>query len=189
MKSLSILLGIITVLNAACNESQSPDKNSEYEQIIMTEAGLTPTVDIKNYTLITNNIKADSINAMEILRLKRSLPLAMQRKDSALFDNILATDFTYRGEDEFYKNKKDYIHNRINANWTIDTVKYQNLVLQFFGEIAVLTYRNTLDGSDDNGKADIEHYSWADIYMKENGKWKIKGIHEIESRIEYPIKQ
>ena len=95
MKSLSILLGIITVLNAACNESQSPDKNSEYEQIIMTEAGLTPTVDIKNYTLITNNnIILDSINALEILKLKWSLPLAMQGKDSILFDKIPASDFT-----------------------------------------------------------------------------------------------
>jgi hypothetical protein len=186
MKLPSILFGVITLLNASCKQNQSPGKTSGYEQIIMTEANLTPTVDIRNYTLITNNFKPDNINAIEILKLKRSLPLAMQGKDSILFDNILAHDFTYRGEDEFYKNKKDYIHNRINATWTIDTVKYQNLVLQFFGEIAVLTYRNILHGSDDNGKADIEHYSWADIYTKENGKWKIKGIHEIESRVEYP---
>lgn len=186
MKSTFIVLAVISLLNPACNQDQSSDKASAYEQIIITEVNLSPTVDIKNYTLITNNIKPDSINAIEILRLKRNLPLAMQRKDSTLFDNILANDFTYRGEDEFYKSKKDYIHNRITANWTIDTVKYQNLVLQFFGEIAILTYRNILNGSDDSGKADIEHYSWTDIYSKENGKWKIKAIHEIESRVEYP---
>jgi Domain of unknown function (DUF4440) len=185
MKPFYIVFGILTILSSACNQSKSSEKTSEYQQIIIEEANLTPTVDIKNYTLITNNIGFDSINAIEILKLKRSLPLAMQRKDSTLFDNILSIDFTYTGEDEFYKNKKDYIHNRINAKWTIDTVKYQNLVLQFFNEVAILTYRNILNGSDDDGKADIEHYSWTDIYTKENGKWKIKGIHEIESKVEY----
>lgn len=58
-------------------------------------------------------------------------------------------------------------------------------MLRFFGNIALLTYRNTLSGTDDNGKPDIEHYNWADIYVKEGDKWKIKGIHEIESRVEY----
>jgi len=186
MKSLSILLGLIALLNGACNQSQLTGKTTGYEEKLITEANLTPTVDIRNYTLITNNFPHDSISAIEILRLKRNLPLAMQRKDSVLFDSILSIGFTYRGEDEFYKNRKDYIRNRVNARWTIDTVQYQNLVLQFFGEIAILTYRNTLNGTDDNNRPVIEHYSWADIYGKENGKWKIKGMHEIGSRVEYP---
>lgn len=156
--------------------------------MLIAESNLTPTVDIRNFTLISNNINADSINSIEILKLKRNLPLAMQRKDSILFENILSNSFTYRGEDEFYKNKQDFINNRIHATWTIDTVRYENLVLQFFDEIAILTYRNVLNGSDENGKSDIEHYNWADIYTRENGKWKIVGIHEIESRIEYPMK-
>ncbi len=62
------------------------------------------------------------------------------------------------------------------------------MVLQFFGEIAVLTYRNILKGTDDFGKPDIEYYSWADIYVKENGKWKAAGGHLIDQRIEYANK-
>lgn len=186
MKPLLLLFGVVILFHSGCTLGPSGKKSTGYQEILITEANLTPTVDIKNYTLITNNLPLDSIQAIEIFKLKRSLPLAMQRKDSALFESILSGDFTYRGEDEFYKNKEDYIHNRVNAHWTIDTVKYQNLVLQFFDGTAILTYRNTLNGTDDNGRPDIEHYSWADIYKKENGKWKIKGIHEIESRVEYP---
>lgn len=188
MKSLLAVL-IFIMLNLGCNQSNlNNNTTSEYKQISITESNLTPTVDIENFTLISNNVTTDSINSIEILKLKRNLPLAMQRKDSSLFESILSNSFTYRGEDEFYKNKQDYIHNRIHAIWTIDTVKYENLVLQFFGEIAILTYRNVLNGSDENGKSDIEHYNWADIYTKEDSKWKIMGIHEIESRIEYPNK-
>lgn len=58
------------------------------------------------------------------------------------------------------------------GTWTIDTVKYENLVLQFLGDVAVLTYRNSVKGTDDIGKAVTEHYCWADFYFKESGKWK-----------------
>ena len=186
MKTFTKLLSLFILFVAACTQSKSPTGTSEYKQITITESNTTPTVDIKEYILVTTNKSVDSADAIEILGLKRKLPLAMQRKDSILFESILSKNFTYRGEDEFYKNKEDYIHNRIHATWTIDTVKYQNLVLQFFDGIAVLTYRNALNGTDDTGKVDIEHYSWADIYVEENSKWKIRSIHEIESRIEYP---
>lgn len=186
MKTVSKLTLLFIFFVAACTQSKSPTGTFEYKQITIKEANATPTVNIKEYTLITSNKNRDSADAIEILELKRKLPLAMQGKDSVLFESILSKNFTYRGEDEFYKNKEDYIHNRIHASWTIDTVKYQNLVLQFFDGIAILTYRNTLNGTDDKGKAEIEHYSWTDIYVKENNKWKIKGIHEIESRVEYP---
>lgn len=186
MKTVNMLLLLFFILVLACTQIKMPMEASEYKQITISESKTTPTVDIKGYTLISANKTLDGANAVEILELKRKLPLAMQRKDSALFESILSENFTYRGEDEFYNNKEDYIHNRIHATWTIDTVRYRNLVLQFFDGIAILTYRNTLKGTDDKGKADIEHYSWADIYVKENGKWKIKAIHEIESRIEYP---
>lgn len=188
MKTIFKFLSLVILVNSACTKSKSPTDASEFKQITIPEANTTPRVDIKEYTLITTNKSHDSADAVEILGLKRKLPLAMQRKDSVLFESILSENFTYRGEDEFYKNKEDYINNRIHANWTIDTVKYQNLVLQFCGGMAILTYRNTLNGTDDNGNADIEHYSWADIYTKENGKWKINAIHEIESRVEYPKK-
>ena len=186
MKTIIKLFSLFIICITVCNQSESQTTNAEYVQIVITESNSTPTVDIKEYTLITTNKSEDSANAVEILKLKRKFPLAMQRKDRTLFETILSNSFTYRGEDEFQKNKEEYIHNRIHAGWTIDTVKYQNLVLQFFGDISVLTYRNTLNGTDDSGNEEIEYYSWAEIYMKENGKWKIKGLHEIESRVEFP---
>ncbi len=185
MKTYSKLLLVFALWLSACTENSLQSTNAEYKQIQISESNPTPTVEIKEYTLITTNKSLDSADAVEILKLKRKLPLAMQRKDSALFESILSNDFIYRGEDEFYKNKEDYIRNRIHASWTIDTVKFQNLVLQFFDGVAILTYRNALKGTDEGNRANIEHYSWADIYVKEGGKWKFKGIHEIESRVEY----
>lgn len=165
--------------------TQNNSNVSNYIQVNIKEANTTPTVDIKDFTLVSNNLIADSIEAIEIMQVKRNLPLAMQKHDSLLFESILSKNFTFRAQNEFF-NRTDYIANRVHGTWTIDTVKFKNLVLQFFNQTAILTYTNILNGTDDNGKPDTEYYSWADIYLKENGKWKIAGVHEIESRIEYP---
>lgn len=189
MKILLIKTITILTLISACNE-QKPSNvvDKEYVQLVIKEDNITPTIDIKSFTLITNNAEADSVDAKEIMQLKRKAPLAMQTKDSALFNDIIANKFVGRSEDEFYNNKNEFIKNRVSGTWTIDTVKYENVVLQFFGEVAVLTYRNILQGTDDFGKPDIEHYCWADFYFKENGKWKGGGGHRIDKRIEYIIK-
>ncbi len=66
------------------------------------------------------------------------------------------------------------------GKWIISDVQYENLVLQFFGEIAVLTYRNTVKEKDAMGLPKTWHYTWADVWVKEDGEWKIKagyGIH------------
>ena len=113
--------------------------------------------------------------------------MAMQTKDSALFNEAVAKNFTFRAEDEFY-NRDDYIKDRIAGRWNVDTVRYQNLVLQLFGNIAMLTYRNVLNGTDDFGKPDTEYYSWGEIFIKENGKWKVASLHQIDAQIDYTIK-
>lgn len=89
----------------ACMQSKSPMGAAEYRQITIAETNTTPTVDIKEYTLITTNESFDSADAVEILELKRKLPLVMQKKDSLLFESILSDDFSYRGEDEFYNHR------------------------------------------------------------------------------------
>lgn len=184
MKLILVIL-IFTSLILSCNSNKVESTNKLLQQIVMQEENLTPTVDIKNFTLLSANLEAEKADAIEILKVKRNWPLAMQKKDSALFEKILAKQFIIRGEDEFL-NRADYIKDRIHGTWTIDTVRYQNLVLQFFGDMAVLTYRNTLDGTDADGKPDIEHYTWADMYTKENGGWKILSSHCIDAKIEYP---
>jgi hypothetical protein len=174
------------VIVCGCKEkTHNSETEKKYFQVTISEENLTPTVDISSFVLITNNESANRIEAMEIMKIKRKFPLAMQGKDSTLFNEILAKNFTFRADDEFF-NRADYIRDRVNGTWTIDTVRYQNLALQFFGDIAVLTYRNILNGTDDNGKPDIEKYSWADIFVKEDGKWKIGSVHNVDARIEYP---
>lgn len=184
MQFLPIL--ILLFMICGCKAPVKPVTASGFfQQIKINEENITPTVDIKSFVLITNDRTKDSMEAREILKVKRNFPLAMQQKDSSLFEQILATGFIFRADDEFF-NRDEYIQNRIHGTWTIDTVRYENLAMQCFGEMAVLTYKNSLNGSDDAGRPNLEKYTWADMYVKENGKWKLLSVHCIDAKIEYP---
>jgi hypothetical protein len=48
----------------------------------------------------------------------------------------------------------------------------------------MLTYRNILNHTDSAGKPDMLYLTWADVWVKEDGKWKIGAIHLISERVE-----
>ncbi|MBK7738744.1 MAG: nuclear transport factor 2 family protein [Saprospiraceae bacterium] len=188
MKLIVALLICIWTFCFGCNDNESKfETDNKFVQTSIAEENLTPTVDIDHFVLISNNTEAQIKDAKEILKVKRNFPLAMQTKDESLFNKILAKNFAFRAEDEFY-NRADYIKDRTTCTDTVTAVKYENLVLQFFGDIGVLTYRNIVENKgilhdtiamDKNWN---EYMTWADIYVKEEGIWKIGSVHQIEYR-------
>jgi len=137
-----------------------------------------PTVGITSYTLITNNLEKDKLEGEQIIREKVTLPLAMQKHDETLFDDILAKDFIYQGEEAFF-NRAEYIQDRVNAKWVISDVRYENLVLEFFDNYGVLTYRNKVKEKDEFGKDQLYTWFWTDVWIKEDGRWKLRDLRAI----------
>lgn len=183
---ISLISFIVTV---GCNDNktlsihqsgttQQNENSKKYIQVNFKVDLNTPTVGINNFTLITNDLQRDSSNAQAIIRAKVILPLAMQKHDSTLFDSVLAKDFISQGEGEFF-NRNEYIQDRVNGKWMISDVQYENLVLEFFGDFAVLTYRNKVKEKDEFGKENLFLWFWTDIWIKENGEWKIRVLRAI----------
>jgi ketosteroid isomerase-like protein len=164
-----------TSVGSSADTTKQIGQSKKFIQINRKVNDNTPTVEITNYNLITNNFQRDSAEAEAIIKAKVILPLAMQKHDASLFDSALTEDFTSRSEDEFF-DRAEYIQNRVNGKWIISDVQYENLVLEFFGDIAVLTYRNTVKEKDETGKPQTWHYTWTDIWVKEEGRWKVKAL-------------
>jgi hypothetical protein len=61
------------------------------------------------------------------------------------------------------------------------TADYENVVLEFVGDIALLTYRNIVV-MEPGGPEHTAHMTWADILVKENGQWKFRAVHLIDSK-------
>ena len=173
----SLLLILLNCASALAKEARG------YEQIAMQSGEQAPGINLAGYTLITNDPERDRLDAADIMRVKAAWPRAMQTKDTALFESILARDFTFRAEDEWYE-RDAYIRNRVESHERVIAVRYENLVLQFFDQVAVLTYRNVVKHTDATGKPDTLHMSWADIFVRERGTWKIRGSQLISLRVE-----
>ena len=150
----------------------------KYVQVKFTIDIHSPTVGISSYTLISNNLEKDSVEARQLIQSKGILPLAMQRHDAKLFDSTLAADFIYQGEEAFF-NRAEYIKDRVNAKWMISDVQYENLVLLFFDGYGILTYRNKVKEKDEFGKDQLYTWFWTDVWIKENGRWKLKNLRAI----------
>jgi ketosteroid isomerase-like protein len=118
------------------------------------------------------------------MQVKKNFPLAVQTKDRALFERILARDFIFRGEMGIMR-RDEYIKDRTTSLGKVLTADYENIALQFFGDIAVMTYRNIVKGTDEKGAPDPPEYiSWMDVYVKENSEWKLGSVHVIDYRTE-----
>jgi ketosteroid isomerase-like protein len=157
------------------------DAKRQYTQVTVRVDRPSSNVDISSYVLITDDLESDRADAEAIMRVRTKLPLAVQTKDAALFDQILTRNFTFRAADEFW-NREQYIRNRVGEAETVGLARYENLVLQLFGEVAVSTYRNVIQLKDASGKAGTLYMSWASVYVKERGEWKIGAVHLIDKK-------
>jgi Domain of unknown function (DUF4440) len=196
MKKTIFILLTTLIIAFSCKEGQKANNNAEknsannYSAIVILEDNSTPSVDISKYTLINDPQKDRRNDAKEILKVKRKWPLAMQSLNPLEFDSILSKNFTFKGSDKFFT-RADYIKNRTTPDeWKITFVKYDNVTLQFFGDTGILSYVNHITNKNVNtGAIEYEHISWVDIYVIEDGKWKIGAAHSIDYRLELPEKK
>lgn len=181
---------LLSIILFSCSDKKpkvetSGEGTSPYKAEVIKEKNFTPTVDIKEYTLISPQHENRKKDAEQILDLKRKWPLVMQMPNRKGFDTILSRHFTFSGDGNLF-NREDYIVDRTKpSDWKITYVKYDNLTLQFFGNTAVLTYRNQVTNENiETKEVEIEYISWADIYVLEDNKWKIGATHTVDFRVE-----
>jgi hypothetical protein len=99
---LAAVIVSLVVASYGSASAKEPEHH-RYEQVTIKIDRPSPTIDMTSYTLITDDAERDRPEATELMRVKADLPRAVQTKDKALFESILARDFTFRGEDQWYE--------------------------------------------------------------------------------------
>jgi hypothetical protein len=187
-----VLLLTIFLTGCGANEISVEPAADEAEAKPATQVALTtrskyPQVRLSSYALISDDVEARKADAEAVMQVKIELPRAVQTKEADRFDRILARNFVFRADDQFY-NRDDYIRARANNKDTVMTADYENVVLQFTGDIAFLTYRNIVV-VEPGGPENTAHMTWADILVKEDGQWKFSAVHLIDSKVEAESKR
>jgi hypothetical protein len=50
-------------------------------------------------------------------------------------------------------------------------------------------YRNVVSGTDAGGKPETWHMSWVDVFVREDGRWKIGASHLVSERVEKAVER
>ena len=76
--------------------------------LVISDSPMPSHLDIKGYSLITSDAERDRPAAAEIMQVKADWPRAMQTKSKELFESILARDFSFRAESQFFGARRVY---------------------------------------------------------------------------------
>lgn len=160
-------------------EQHGPER--AVRQVVLSTVSPYPSVELSEYTLVTRDFERDRARAEAVVQAKMRLPYAMHTKQRKHFEIALAHGFTFRAADEFF-DREAYISNRVADASKVKRAEYRNVVVQFIGDFALVTYSNVVEdqpGGPGAWKADM---TWADVLVRENGEWKYLAIHQIEFR-------
>jgi len=129
--------------------------------------------------LITDDLERDRSEAEAVIQTKIELPHAMQTKERNHFESILSKGFIFQAADGFF-DRDGYINNRVGDPSKVRQADYRNVVVQFIGDRALVTYSNIVEDEPGGPAAWKADMSWADILAKEDGRWKYETVHMIE---------
>jgi ketosteroid isomerase-like protein len=188
MKLFRTLVPLLTFLlsglphKSTLAQTADQPRPTSARQMVLTTKSRYPQVRLSSYTLVYDeNEEARKDEAEAVMQVKIELPRAVQTKDAERFERILTRDFVFRAEHQFY-GRADYIRERANNKDTVITADYENVVLQFIGNVALLTYRNIV-AMEPGGPEHTVYMTWADVLVKEGGKWKFRAVHLIDSKM------
>lgn len=106
-----------------------------------------------------------------IAQLERNWMDAIQKKDAAALERLIADDATLVDSDGRSLTKAAHIAEVKSRDIKIESFTLDPVKVRVFGDIAMATSGDT-EKSQFKGKDSSGHYIWTDIYIKRNGRWQ-----------------
>ncbi len=119
---------------------------------------------------------AASNASQEVAALERAWTDAGTKYDVAWFERYIADTYISTDENGVVSDKATMIADVKNRASKPESVSYENLKVQVYGDTAVATgitiYKGTYKGKDMSGK-----YPWTDTWVKRGGQWQCVAGH------------
>ena len=109
----------------------------------------------------------------DIIKLEQTVTDAQFKKDRAALERLLADDYLYTHSNGSVLNKAQEIAESMSSDVQWTDSKFADLKVRIFGDVAVLTGRQTIRGAAKGyvpGPCRI-----TDIFVKRNGRWQHVG--------------
>ena len=117
--------------------------------------------------------QASSSVEQDIIKLEQAATDAQFKKDRAALERLLADDYLYTHSNGFVLNKTQEIAESMSSDVQWTDSKFADLKVRIFGDVAVLTGRQTIQGTATGYVPGPRRIT--DIFVKRSGRWEWAG--------------
>jgi ketosteroid isomerase-like protein len=117
--------------------------------------------------------QAPGPSEQELIALENDWSQAAVKRDGAALQRFYADEYIFTDENGVVSNKTQEILNLTNGIFRLTSYKFEDVKVRVYGDVAVVTGRNTIKGIWEDVKRDISGpYRFTDVFVKRNGRWQ-----------------
>jgi ketosteroid isomerase-like protein len=115
----------------------------------------------------------------DIFAVEQRIFRAIEAKDAAALEPILADDFVFRDSRGGDLTRAEFLKNVASIPAKIESVRGEHLKVDVYGDTAILTGLQRAAVTAD-GKQAASHGAFADVFMKRGGRWQLVLAHSVD---------
>jgi ketosteroid isomerase-like protein len=119
----------------------------------------------------------------ELTQLVKDLNVALVKVDITFLERVLHKDYTHYRPRGTVENRAQYLKNRKSGRVEFESLVVDEFKVRRYGDTAVVTYRSTAKGKDQQGAID-EQRRWTRVFVWQEGRWQL--VHSQGTTIQKP---
>jgi ketosteroid isomerase-like protein len=119
----------------------------------------------------------------ELTQLVKDLNAAIVKPDIAFLERVLDKDYVHSRPHGNVENRAQYLEGRRTGRVDFDALVADEIKVRFYGDTAIVTYRSTAKGKDQDGAID-EQRRWTRVFVRRDGHWQL--VHSQGTTIQKP---
>ena len=118
-----------------------------------------------------SNQKGDSVE-QAVMQMEEDLRVAITKGDAKAYGRIVGDDYVFTTQDAVIRTKAQMVTAYDSGSIKYESVKFEELKVYPYGDMAVVTGRSTVKGQD-GGKDISGQTRYTRVYVKRQGKWQL----------------
>ena len=110
--------------------------------------------------------------AVELIRLENAWADGLVKRDSALFDRLLAAKFVYTENDKLMR-RRDVLHDVVSGSDTVTAAHNEGMEVHQFGAVTAAVTGWLIVEGHSKGVAFTHRYRFTDTWVKRQSRWQI----------------
>ena len=117
--------------------------------------------------------QAPAPSGQELIALENDWSQAAVKRDRTALQRFYADEYVFTDENGFVSNKAKEIENISSGVFRLTSYKFEDMKVHLYGDMAVVTGRNTIKGTWEDIKRDVSGpYRFTDVFVKRSGRWQ-----------------